>query len=293
MVDMHWKQLSVAAALCLVLATQAQTQEEWQTARELNGVDLSKLSVLQKPVALAILRDSPCTCGCNMKMAECRVKDPACSYSKSLSAIVVKAVGEGKTPAQVQEVLAASKIAPPPPPPLLEDAVKLNIEGSPMKGPANAKVTIVEFSDFQCPYCSIAVIKANEVLKMYPNDVKLVFKHFPLSEMHPQAYLAAEASMAAEAQGKFWALHDKMFQNFRTLNRDKISALATESGLDMQRFNADMASGKYRAAVDRDRKEAEQLGLNATPTFFVNGRKFNANPEPQNLKPIIDAELKK
>jgi protein-disulfide isomerase len=205
----------------------------------------------------------------------------------------VKAVGEGKSPAEVQKIVAASKIAPPPPPPLLEDPVKLNTEGSPVKGAASAKVTIVEFSDFQCPYCSIAVNKAYEVLKMYPNDVKLVFKHFPLSEMHPQAYLAAEASMAADAQGKFWPMHDRLFQNFRSLNKDRIFALASEVGLDMQRFTADMSSGKYRPAVDRDLREAMQLGLNATPTFFVNGRKYNANPEPQNLKPIIDAELKK
>src|SRR4051812_4086733 len=131
---MHWKQLSAAAALCLVLATHAQTQEEWLTAKELNGVDMTKLSALQKPVALSILRETPCTCGCNMKVAECRVKDPACAYSRALSALVVKSVGEGKSPADVQKVLAGSKIAPPPPPPLLEDPVKLNTDGSPMKG---------------------------------------------------------------------------------------------------------------------------------------------------------------
>ncbi len=290
---MHWKQLPVAAALCLALATQAQTPTDWQTAKELAGVDMSKLSALQKPVALSILREAPCTCGCNMKIAECRVKDPACAYSKALAALAVKSVAEGKTPAQAQQVLAASKIAPPPPPPLLEDPVKLNTDGSPVKGPANAKVTIVEFSDFQCPYCSLAVMKAYEVMKAYPNEVKLVFKHFPLSEMHPMAHLAAEASMAADAQGKFWPMHDKLFANFRNLSRERIVAAANEVGLDMQRFTAEMTAGKYRAVVDKDLKEAMQLGLGATPTFYVNGRKFNANPDLANLKPIIDAELKK
>ena len=290
---MQWKQLPLAAAFCLALVMQAQTPVDWQTANELAGVDMTKLTALQKPVALAILRETPCTCGCNMQLAECRVKDPACSYSRALAALVVKSVGEGKTPAQVKQILASSKIAPPPPPPILEDPVKVNIDGSPFKGPANARVTIVEFSDFQCPYCSIAVHKAYEVMKMYPNDVKLVFKQFPLSELHPQARLAAEASLAANAQGKFWELHDKMFQNFRSLNREKIVALATECGIDMQKFLADMQSGKYRAAVEKDLKDAELLGLSATPTFFINGRKYNANPEPQNLKPIIDAELKK
>ena len=103
-----------------------------------------------------------------------------------------------------------------------------------MRGPADARITIVEFSDFQCPYCAAAATKINDLMKQYPNDVKLVFKQFPL-DIHGQARLAAQASLAAHAQGKFWELHDRMFANFRRLNRESILLWAKEAGVDAAR----------------------------------------------------------
>jgi protein-disulfide isomerase len=269
---------------CVGLAAQT-----WQTAVELPGIDFSGLSAAQKTAALKILRDEGCNCGCAMKIAECRIEDPACTYSRSLAATVIRELQSGKTAAQVRAKVHELATQGPPPPKTLEDPVPISINGDPFRGPANAKVTIVEFSDFQCPYCSAAAPAALKLVDQFPNRVKLVFKQFPL-DMHKQAHLAAQASLAAHAQGKFWPLHDKMFANFRQLSRDNILKWAAEVGLDLPRLTADLDSGKYRAAVDRETQEGETAGVNGTPTFFINGKRYNGSIE--HAGPIIEAELK-
>jgi protein-disulfide isomerase len=176
-------------------------------------------------------------------------------------------------------------------PRVLEDPVPISIKDEPFHGPESAKITIVEFSDFQCPYCAMAAPKALAVAAQYPKDVKLVFKQFPL-DFHSNAYRAAEASLAAHAQKKFWPLHDKMFANYRQLSSENILKWAEEVGLDMKAFKADLNSGKYRAIIDRAVQEGNNAGVMGTPTFFINGKRYNGPFEIEALKPILDAELK-
>lgn len=126
---------------------------------------------------------------------------------------------------------------------------------------------------------------------MYPNDIRLVFKQFPL-DTHSQAELAAQASLAAHAQGKFWPLHDKMFANSRAINKTNILTWAKELGLDVNRFSAELESGKYRRQVEQDLDEGRAAGVSGTPTFFINGKQFRAQIEPDLLKPVLDEELK-
>jgi protein-disulfide isomerase len=279
------------AVVCLSVV-QAQDPNAWQKAINLPGVDLSALTPQQKTAVLAKLRAQDCTCGCAMKVAECRVKDPSCGFSTGLSQIIIDGVRAGKSAAQIQASIAKSRFAPGRVPPVLEDPVKLAIEGAPSKGPANAKITLVEFSDFQCPYCSQAIHQADAILAKYPKDVRLVFKQYPL-ENHLQAKLAAQASLAAHAQGKFWELHDRMFANYRQITRAKITEWAKEAGVDVARFNADLDSGKYAQRVETDLLEGSKAGVSATPTFFINGQKLNANLDLATIGPIVDAELKK
>jgi protein-disulfide isomerase len=282
--------LALVAALVTFGQQPAQSVINWETSTELPGVDTKGLTPQQVKTALGVLREEGCTCGCQMKVAECRIKDPACSYSRTISALAVKEVRAGKDAKQARAAIAAANIAPKPPR-VLEDPVTINVNGAPVKGSPDAKITIVEFSDFQCPYCSVAVGHVNAVLEMYPKDVKLIFKQFPL-DTHPQAHLAAQASLAANGQGKFWPMHDKLFANPRKITRDNILLWAKEIGLDMNRFTADLTSGKYKAAVDKDFAEGEQLGVGGTPTFFLNGKKYNGSLEPSHVKPVLDAELK-
>jgi len=148
--------------------------------------------------------------------------------------------------------------------------------GGPSFGPADAKVTVVEFSDFQCPYCSRAATVVDQVKEKYGTRVRFVFRQFPLP-MHENARGAAEAALAANAQGKFWEFHDKMFQNQSKLTRDSLEGFAKEAGLDVAAFKKALDSKTYAAEVDADMKLGESVAVNGTPTMFINGARV-ANP---------------
>ncbi len=163
-------------------------------------------------------------------------------------------------------------------------------ETAPSIGPADAKVTIVEWSDFQCPFCSRAKGTVDQVREQYGNDVRVVFRHQPLP-FHPQAQIAAEASMAAHEQGKFWEYHDKLFANAKALMRTDLERYAQELGLDMAKFKAALDTGKYKAVVQADAAEGARVGANGTPTFFINGRKLVGAQPVDAFKREIDAEL--
>jgi protein-disulfide isomerase len=225
-------------------------------------------------------------------MAECRRKDTGCSYSKSLAAIVVASIRKGGNEAAVMAALDASPLMHRATPKLLEDPVAIPVNGDPVLGPPNARVTVVEFSDFQCPYCAVAVVKLNDVLKAYPNDVKLVFKQYPL-EMHSQAALAAEAALAAQRQGKFWQLHDAMYANRTHLTRQNILALAGTIGLDVKRFEQDWDSPAIKQALAKEQQEGDAVGVNGTPTIFIDGQRYNGDLALDALRPIIDKEIKR
>ena len=260
----------------------------WKAATELPNVDMTGLSADQKHAVLKLLREEACTCGCGMKMAQCRMQDPKCAFSRMSANTAVKALKEGKTPDQMRTAALAENHLK-----TLDDPVKIRIEGSPSKGPLSAKVTVVEFSDFQCPYCSQAAFQLDELSRKYPGDVRLVYKQFPIAVIHSQALLAAKASLAANNQGKFWPMHDRMFSNSKKLTRENILAWAKEVNMDMPRFIKDADSKEVAAAVDRDLKEADDIGVLGTPTVFLNGRRYNGELTAADLGKVIDGELKK
>jgi protein-disulfide isomerase len=170
--------------------------------------------------------------------------------------------------------------------------VSIPTAGAPAKGPDNAALTLVEFSDFQCPYCVEAVRKLNAVMDAYPGKVKLIFKQFPL-DMHSQAALAADAAIAAHQQGKFWQMHDAMFAHRSELSRNTILALAKNVGLDMPRFQADLDSSAVKKIVTRDMADGDKAGVEGTPSVFINGQKYNGSLELPAIKKILDEQLKK
>lgn len=173
-----------------------------------------------------------------------------------------------------------------------KNPVKVDVGDSPVRGNPNAKVTIVEFSDFQCPFCARGAKTMEDVLKEYPNDVKLVFKNLPLP-FHPEAKPSAIAALAAQRQGKFWEMHDKLFANQQSLGRDAYLKFAEELGLDMDRFKKDLDDESLEKAVEADHQLATKLGVQGTPGFFVNGVLVSgAQPLPA-FKSIIDRWLKK
>lgn len=151
-----------------------------------------------------------------------------------------------------------------------KNPVKIDAGSSPVKGPAAAKITIIEFSDFQCPFCKRGKDTMAEVLKKYPNDVKVVFKHLPLA-FHDKAEPAARASMAAGKQGKFWEMHDALFDNQAQLGAEFFLDQAKKLGLDVEKFKKDMDADDVTEQIKKDKDLADKNGISGTPGFFVNG----------------------
>src|SRR5262245_12314141 len=158
------------------------------------------------------------------------------------------------------------------------------------RGPATAPIEIIEFSDFQCPFCLRANPTVTQVLKTYGDRVHFVYRHFPLGN-HPNARPAAEASQCAAEQGKFWEYHDALFANPSKLGDADLKQHAAGLGLDAKRFNACVDTHKYKAHVDADMAAGEEAGVSGTPAFFVNGRMLNGAQPFDAFKRVIDEEL--
>jgi len=169
------------------------------------------------------------------------------------------------------------------------DRVRVPLEGA-ARGPATAKVNIVAFSDFQCPFCSRVVPTLDRVMKDYPTQVRLWFRHNPLP-FHPDAPLASEAALAAEAQGKFWQMHDKMFANQQNIKRPDLEKYAQELGLDMGKFKAALDGNTYKSRIDADMALATQIGVQGTPNFYVDGRNIQGAQPYEEFKKVIDDEI--
>lgn len=167
----------------------------------------------------------------------------------------------------------------------------IDIQGSPFLGPPDAKVLIVEFSDFECPYCGQVRPLFEEILTRYPEQVKVVFKQFPLS-FHKKARPAAMAALAAHRQGKFWQYHDLLFENQKSLSEAKFIELASQLQLDMEKFNRDRKSGELKQDIESDIAEAKKAGVRGTPSIFINGRKLKQRSVAE-LERMIKEELAK
>lgn len=165
----------------------------------------------------------------------------------------------------------------------------ISVGTSPSTGPREAAVTIVEFSDFECPYCRESQSTLKQVLKKYGN-VKLVFKHLPL-DIHAEAFAAAQAAFCADEQGLFWPYHDALFAA-NDLSPEVLKRKASELGLSVPKFEACLSSESSLSAIQKDIQEAKRIGLNSTPTFIVNGRLVRGAISFEEFKTIIDRELK-
>jgi protein-disulfide isomerase len=150
-------------------------------------------------------------------------------------------------------------------------AINVSASNGPARGDANAAVTVIEFTDFQCSACGAMYPIVEDILKSYGNRVRFVIRDFPLTTLHPNAFRAAQAASAANAQGKFWEYIDILFRNQSTLDSDSLKKYATQIGLDRKRFDPELESGKYDADIRRDIEDGEMYGVEGTPTFFING----------------------
>jgi protein-disulfide isomerase len=165
------------------------------------------------------------------------------------------------------------------------------VEGAPFQGPAAAPVTIVEFSDFHCPFCKQVLPTLTRLLSRYGERLRLVFRDFPIDSLHPQARKAAEAARCAHDQGKFWEYHDVLFSNAPKASPAQLKVYARQVGMDVPSFERCLSSGVHAAAVQKDVDEGIRLGVTGTPAFFVNGELLSGAQPLESFVRVIEREL--
>ncbi len=178
-------------------------------------------------------------------------------------------------------------------PPFAElTSVEVQIEGRPYRGPDDAPVTLLEFTDYECPFCAQHFRQTYPgLLSEYEGKLKYVIRNFPLSNIHPQAQRAAEAAECAEEQGRFWEYHDLLFQRAPALSMEHLTAYAAELGLDAERFEDCLESGRRADVVAADFDDGLSYGVSGTPTFFINGRRVGGTLSLEEFETYIDAAL--
>jgi protein-disulfide isomerase len=162
----------------------------------------------------------------------------------------------------------------------------------PFKGPANASVVVVEFGDFQCPFCRQSFPTVRELSEKYKTQVKFIWRDFPLSSVHPDAQAAAEAGECAQEQGGFWAYHDTLFINQHDLSADALVRYAQQVGLDSDSFSNCLTSRRFEQEVIQDLQAGISAGVQGTPTFFINGERLEGAIPSNIFKQILDEALK-
>lgn len=161
-------------------------------------------------------------------------------------------------------------------------AVPVNAQDH-IQGPDTAPVTLVEYADYECSYCGQAYPVVKEVQRRLGDQLRFVFRNFPLTQSHPHALQAAEAAEAAAAQGKFWEMHDQLFEHQDTLDDAHLRRYAAAIGLDEDRFDRDMAQHRYRGKIEEDMQSGMASNVPGTPTFFINGVMYQGSPDPESM----------
>ena len=234
-----------------------------------------KLDDLGKKIFMRVASSESSVCGDAQSLINsvktCRRSIPALRY-------VAKLIEGGYTDSEIGEKLA-NRYRP-------ITAKKIDLADAPMKGSPSAKITLVEFADYECPHCRRFQPVLHQILEEFRSDVKLYFKHYPLPQ-HTNARLAAEAAVAAQKQGKFWQFQDKLWEKSEDLTPAEIEKAAKEIGLDVPKFRQDIASEAVKARVQKDRSDGAAAGLQATPTLYINGREYTDGRDSDSLREWI------
>lgn len=207
------------------------------------------------------------------------------ALDSTISSVQFGAAGSGSGAAAPAPV--PTQAAPQPAP---QPVANINTAGRPFLGGENAKVEVVEFSDFECPFCARAYPTIKQIESTYGDDVKIVYMHFPLTSLHPNAQKAAEASECANEQGKFWGYHDILFTTQR-MDSASLKQYASDLGLDTANFNACLDGGEKRELVASHQQMGSGSGVSGTPTFFVNGQRLVGAQPFESFKALIDSQL--
>jgi hypothetical protein len=281
-----------ATAFALVIALSGtggtcQGQSQGGTAQKDNapevslpGVDTSALTPREKKEWSSYVSEflSPCQ-DTPVPIAQCVKEQRNCARCMPAAKFLLKGVRDGFSREQMETAYHA-RFDP--------DKVKnVAIDGSPSKGPDNAPVTIIEFADFECPFCAMFAPQLEKTWSDRKTQIRFVFKFFPLKS-HPHGETAARAGIAAWNQGKFWEMHDKMFANREHLEQSDLDAYAKELGLDLTKFHTDMQAQSTNDRLEKDRNQGDTLMVKGTPTIYINGRDYDPR---QDINDWLNLEL--
>jgi predicted DsbA family dithiol-disulfide isomerase len=253
--------------------------------REAPGVDFSKLTEPQRETFFQVINSEASACGASHSLAVSLRDDDSCRDSMHVAQFIAGRIGAGAQPGDIKLDLDLVVGA------LREREVP--IEGRPVYGNERAPVTMVVFADFQCPVCKLEAPELRAAVDSHRGQAKLVFKHFPLTHAHAFAEAAAHAAEAAHLQGKFWEMSDKLFEHQNALEPADLERYATEIGLDVAKWKADIASDAVKQAVSQDQADGIKLELQGTPTVYVNGRERVVQLWGGELEAWIDDALRR
>ncbi len=250
-------------------------------ATPLPGVDLTKLDEFERKVFFRIVNKETSACGKGHSLSVSVRTEKGCRKSLYAARYVARLVDGGFTDSEIGESIEKR---------FRRERQSLNLADAPVKGNPSAPVTLVEFVDYECPHCKKVQPVLRGLLDEYKDELKVVFKHYPLGN-HTNARQAAEGAVAANLQGKFWAYNDKLWANSENLTPALLEQLAKETGLDVAKWRTDAESEDIKAKVERDKREGQALGIDHTPTIYINGREYTDPREPDALKDWINEEL--
>jgi protein-disulfide isomerase len=245
------------------------------------GVDLTKLDDFERKVFFRVVNKEASACGKGHSLMHSLKNDRSCRKSLGAARYVTRLVDAGYTDSEIGEKLQKRYRAGSP--------KTIDVTDAPVKGNANAQVTLIEFVDFECPHCRRVQPVLRQLLEEYP-EVKLYFKHYPLGG-HTNARLAAEAATAAHRQGKFWAFTDKVWANADAITPAALEKWAKESGLDVTKWRADLESQAIKDRVQKDKADGAAVGIQSTPTIFINGKLYADSPDIDGLRDWVNEEL--
>lgn len=242
-----------------------------EPVEKLPQVDTSGLDDFSKGIWIEMVNELLSPCGEPVSVARCISEGRTCSKCVPAARYVARLVDDGYSRDEVRDIYRVR---------YGEDTKVegLTAHGSPLRGSPMAPVTIYEFSDFQCPYCKTAAPLLKKAVEESDGKAKLVFKQYPLP-MHPKAREAAKAAVAADRQGKFWEMHDLLFENQERLQTADFADYAEKLGLDVSRFKQDMASKETENKIEADIAEGKKAGVDSTPSIYVNDRRFIFPPD--------------
>ncbi|MCS6798489.1 MAG: thioredoxin domain-containing protein [Myxococcota bacterium] len=246
----------------------------------LDGFDTSTLTANERRLWVRLVNEQLAPCGEPIAVARCIAERRACRGCVGAARYLLRLVTEGYGAEEIAEAYRR-RYGP-------DGAVRFELDHAPVRGDPTAAVTLVVFSDFECPYCAAAHPVLQRLLREHDGQVRLAFLHYPL-EGHPHARAAARAAVAAHIQGKFWAMHDRLFENQDRLTDSDLREHARAIGLDMARFERDFLDPATAERIEADRAQGRRAAIRGTPTIFVNGRRFDEPLEA--LEPYVREEL--